>query len=219
MAVPRLYLTDGTPGYDPAVWKGTWDKIVTTPRIGQLLTGGLGNGFQVTSQLDENSPTLGYTIAAWRMISAPISAGALGGNLVLRIGVKNYSTPPGFSDHSLALHCYVTAGNSTTVRGTLLDNWRDSSAHEFTGTMTATVFTVPLATVVASANDRIVLEVGTVSYNTHTTAFWSDLLSGFAGSSTPDVVMSIGGNAADGRAVVDIGVPAVAERSQVVVVG
>lgn len=183
----RFYLNDDAPGRSPAVAKGAWDDITNQPNIGGLET--TQSGVAATLGVAETSVTNN-----WDVLLATFVSPALGGNVAFKttdtvkavLGVLESNAAANMFTH---IHIWVSAGNTDTVRGTLL---QDSIGSTEWGTTAAGLKTglLNLANNVnALAGDFIVVEVGYQAQNTVSTSFTGTLN---FGATTPTVDLTNG---------------------------
>lgn len=183
----RFYLNDDAPGRSPAVAKGAWDDTTNQPNIGGLET--TQSGVAATLGVAETSVTNN-----WDVLLATFVSPALGGNVAFKttdtvkavLGVLESNAAANMFTH---IHIWVSAGNTDTVRGTLL---QDSIGSTEWGTTAAGLKTglLNLANNVnALAGDFIVVEVGYQAQNTVSTSFTGTLN---FGATTPTVDLTNG---------------------------
>lgn len=165
----KLYLCRGGVAYAPATIRGSWNKTSDGSVIG-LYTGkdhpSAGEPSALSST--ETSSASGYKSLIMRAVSAPLAADHnFGGTLDVMLGVQENSTN---ADFAYFLHVFVTQGDSDFLRGTLLENYAEPIANEWpTAAIGRSLASAQsLNAVSAVAGDRIVAEIGFVSYNTTT---------------------------------------------------
>lgn len=161
----RLYLNNSTTPYTPPTKRGTWDASSAT-NINRL--GPRPAGTAATLTQAEATATNNWDVLLGRWVSdATITAGTLTGTLSFGIGRRETNAAANDVPH---LHLYVTAGDTDTIRGTLLANWIDTT--EFPTTAAGEVVTgITLTSVALQAGDRLCLEVGYQAQNTVTTSY------------------------------------------------
>ena len=158
----RLFFTNSAPGFTPTTIRGAWDQ--TTGAIAMTL--GLSPaGASATRAAAETSGTNNFDVLWGRWITDPIAkSGNLSGIVTWVIAVQESATTANDFVH---MHVYVTAGDTDTVRGTLLTDFIGTA--EFPTTATgAGVSDTAISTVAVQAGDRIVVEVGYQAQNTTT---------------------------------------------------
>ena len=169
MAFTKLYLTTNTAPYTPATLRGAWDQTgsaVTRAFDTQKYSG----GNITTIGIAETNAAANWDVLLGRWVSGPIAAQTFSGTLDCVIGLLESNAA---ADLALHIHAYVTQGDSDTVRGTLLADYVETTANEWPTTATGRAFAAAqtIAAVVASAGDRIVIEVGYVALNASATSY------------------------------------------------
>jgi hypothetical protein len=162
----RLYFTNSTAPYTPTTaFRGAWDS--STSSVTKLL-GATPGGTATTIGIAEVNVTNNWDVMLGRWVSAPaVAAGNLSGVVSWVIGFKESSASMNAFDH---IHIFVTAGDTNTVRGTVLTD--NIGATEWPLTATATTeFDKALTSVAVQVGDRVVVEVGYRASNTVTTSF------------------------------------------------
>jgi hypothetical protein len=174
----RLYLTaDEIAVFDPGVRKGAWDKTsgVQVERLGATR---FGRGAALTDF--ENNVANNYDVLLGCFVSDPILANTTISGTLDAIMLCAESSAS--ANDVLHLHVWVTQGDSSTVRGTLLTDYIDTT--EFAVNAGVTAFSgivIPqqtVSSVSAQAGDRIVVEAGYQAQNTVTTAFTGGIVCG-----------------------------------------
>lgn len=158
----RFYLSDLAAPYTPATIRGSWDQ--TSGHVARALIpnkradDGDIDGVQVT----KNSATQPRSILLGRFVSAPLAAQTLSGNVEWVIGVDVSNAD---ADAFYHVHIYVTQGDSDTPRGTLLNNYQESTAaREWPSTDRgwAIEASQSISSLAIQDGDRIVVEIGAV---------------------------------------------------------
>lgn len=150
----RKYLTTTAAGYTPTTKRGSWTTSSAT------LTGLLATrpaGTSTTSAVAVGSTTANRDILIGRWISdGAVAAGTTSGTVQWVIGILESNAALNAFFH---IHIFVTAGDSDTVRGTLLT---DSIGATEWGTAYAglTEGTKSVGSVSVQVGDRLVVEVG-----------------------------------------------------------
>lgn len=164
----RLYLTNAASSYNPGTTKGAWDD--TAGMVGSKLLGLTKTGTQTSNTVVESSTTNNYDVAIYQFVSEPMEADqTIDGTIDYVVGCLENNPAANDFTH---LHIWVTEGNSSTVRGTLLTDhigateWVSAAGGQGRG---ATA--VSLSSVAAQTGDRIVVEVGYRAVNTSATGY------------------------------------------------
>lgn len=202
----KLYLTNTAADYSPATLRGAWDDTgaVVTKRLDVLREGG-GVGVMVTRAETSSDPE--WDVLLYRGVSGPLAAQTISGSLDAMIGVAETDTPDNFHYH---VHAYVTQGDSDTLRGTLLSDYREAAGvNEWPNFATATTrghafnAAQALASLAVSAGDRLVVEIGFVARNSSATSKTGRLQYGtlhnaaVLNSVAPDYTTSTTGNSSN----------------------
>jgi hypothetical protein len=178
----RLYFTNSTAPYSPAtLGRGTYNR--TTGAVTKLLGSAPGGTATTVSATKPTTTPNPYNTLAGRWVSAPLSAGTLAGVVSWVIGSVENTTS---ANAVPRIHIFVTAGDSDTVRGTVLSNYTGTLAtQEFPTTAAGqSALDQTLTSLAVQAGDRLVVEVGTQfqnSISTATSAF------NYGGSSSVDM--------------------------------
>lgn len=177
----KLYIggvaaTRADAGFDPTI-AGTWDA-------------GANSGQGNARPLDTNPEHLGLsenpfasastTNNPWDLIilqgiTGPLAAQSISGTLSALLQMSE-SSPT--ADMFLKVHAWITQGDSSTPRGTLLSNHVGAVELNTTGAAVLQMNAVALSSVSAQAGDRIVIEVGARETNVLATAFLANLRMG-----------------------------------------
>lgn len=158
----RLWFCNGAPGFTPTTIRGTW-HITTSAITGKL--GLVAAGTATTRAITKNSSTNPRNCLWGRWISDPIAkTGTLSGVCNWVLGVVESSAS---ANAFFQVHVFVTAGDTDTVRGTLLSNFTGTT--EF-GTSAAGLghHDQAISSLAVTAGDRIVVEIGWQGQNTST---------------------------------------------------
>lgn len=187
----KLYLHTGTAPYTPATIRGTWDDTAgaVTRALDPYKTGG---GNITTVARAEAVSTDPYRVLLFRGVSGPLTAQTISGTLDVVLGILEANAD---ADFHWMLHVYVTQGDSDTLRGTLLSNYTEAlGTNEWptTGTGKGLNSAQALASLAVSAGDRLVVEIGYVSRNTHTTSRSGTLRYGTLDASVEAADLTIG---------------------------
>ena len=163
----KLYLTDLAAPYTPATIRGAWDT--TTGSVTRALDPSkVQGGTPGEKQVSEAVTTNPYHGLIYRGVSVGLPAQTISGNFDVCILAAENTGGSLFSFH---LHVYVTQGDSDTPRGTLITDFFESSGVKQFNSGGAGMGTVlssaqAISSLAISAGDRIVVEVGYVTYNT-----------------------------------------------------
>jgi hypothetical protein len=182
----KLYITDGAAPYTPATIRGSWDRTTdlsgssTTPPY-ELSESREGAGDLIFKNYIETVNNTEYDVLMVRAVSGPLAAQTISGTVDLCFPIWNYIGGGHLYWH---VHIYVTQGDSDTVRGTLLSDYRENSEpgnpgpdqnHENEVPSDADPGTGPIAlafksaqsvsSVACSSGDRIVVEIGVSARN------------------------------------------------------
>lgn len=159
MATLRLYLNNAAATYSPATLRGTWHK--TSDAVTKKMSTSKDASGSPTTVTGTHTGTAYQTALLLRLVSEPMAAAmsiASGETWNSLIGcLEDLDT----MNLQLRLHCFVTVGDSDTVRGTILSNATDSAEMATVANQCAeqTADTYDNAVSIA-AGDRIVLELG-----------------------------------------------------------
>ncbi len=173
----RLWFQNAAAPYSPTTIRGAWDAT------GSAVTRYLGPrpaGTAATIGIAETSGTTNWDVLWGRWISdGAVAAGTISGTVQWITGVLESATT---ADQFFHVHIFVTAGDSDSLRGTLL-----------TDSIGATEFPNPTATgrgegaktvtnVAVQVGDRLVVEIGYRTTNTTATSFTGTMNYGNAGA-------------------------------------
>lgn len=186
----KLYLTGAAAPYSPATFRGAWNQ--TTSVLSKALsphksvTDALCDSFNGVA---ETSAAANFDVCVTRFVSGPLAAQTISGTVEAIFGCSESNSLADFATHC---HIYVTQGDSDTPRGTLLTDYVETTANEWT--FNPIFKTIPAATAISSLavsdGDRIVIELGYISYNTSTTSRTGNVVWGtsWMGEVAPDGV-------------------------------
>jgi hypothetical protein len=149
----RWYLTSQSPGFSPSALRGAWDINHATFWFALATTQG-GSSFNLNA-----SPSAGpgYDGCLWRGVSSGLAAGVISGTVNFAYVAKELSASANDVFH---VHLYVTAGDSDTVRGTLLADAIDTNELPTTSQAWSPAAPIAVTPVTVQAGDRLVLELG-----------------------------------------------------------
>jgi len=156
----RLWFNNAAAGFTPTTIRGTWH--ITTSAIVQQL-GLTPTGASTTRAQTKTNSTNPRNTLWGRWVSDPIAkSGTLSGVCNWVLGVNESSTN---ANAFFQLHIFVTAGDTDTVRGTLLSDFTGTT--EFSTTATGLGHhDQAISSVSVTAGDRIVVEIGWQGQNT-----------------------------------------------------
>ncbi|KIF67621.1 hypothetical protein HY68_01600 [Streptomyces sp. AcH 505] len=175
----RFYFANATAPYVPPTIRGGFEK--TTGAVTGLLAG-RPTGTATTIAQAVGATTNPLDVLWGRWISAPaVAAGTISGNIAWITGrVENNA---GLNANAYA-HVFITAGDTDTVRGTLLANY--NGATEFTTTATGNGTTgLPVTSTAIQVGDRLVVEFGYRALGSGSTAYTATMNYGNTG--VPDL--------------------------------
>ena len=157
----RFYLHNAAAPYTPATIRGEWDS--TASSVTKLLdTGKTPSNVRAYTQISA-SGAADYSYLHYRGVTGTLAAGTIGtGTVNLCVSFREDSAG---TDAYWRVHIYVTAGDSDTVRGTLLDHYAETSTNELpvaVNNASSLQSAQSLSSVVVSNGDRIVVELGLV---------------------------------------------------------
>lgn len=183
--VTRLYLARSQAGYNPGRNRGDWD----IRRIGMILTPAKlasqkEGHFAISSSNKHIETEINQGVEAF--VSDPLRAQTIQGRL--RFCFAPYSTQDGAFNVTLQLHAWVTQGNSSHLRGTLINNFIEewpTHAWGNTGIAREIDLSPELQPVTIETGDRIVLEIG---YYSRSVATGTAGLIPYGGHDKPDLV-------------------------------
>lgn len=197
----KFYLTTGTAPYTPATIRGAWNDTAgaVTRRLSSQKDAG---GTITTVARAETNATNPYSVLLYRGVSGPLAAQTIGGTLdVLLAPIESNAA----ADLCYHIYAYVTAGDSDTVRGTIVSDYLESTANEFGTSATTAGRALTSAQAIALAildGDRLVVEIGYAARNAVTTSYTGTLHYGTQlstdGSSAPDLTAGGSGTAGAG---------------------
>lgn len=161
----RFYLHNAAAPYTPATIRGGWNSTASavTKKIDPWKAGSSTKAYTNFA----SSGTAPYSHLHYRGVSGKLAAGTIGtGTVNLCILFKEDNSPT--TDAYWRVHIYVTAGDSDTVRGTLLNQYAEDTTNELPSTNLATALqsAQALSSVTVSDGDRLVVELGLVKRGT-----------------------------------------------------
>ena len=181
----RFYIHNSSPDYTPASLRGAWDS--TGSAVTKRLDGSKRGTTGLTSiTVAETSTNAEYDVLLLRAISGPLKAATIGtGTVNLVLGTDTSSSAADFHWH---VHIYVTQGDSDTVRGTLLSDYREAlGTNEWPSSDQGWALnsSQSLSSLAISDGDRLVVELGYVARNSSATSYSGELWYGI--SAIPDL--------------------------------
>ena len=184
----RVYLQNAAAISAPATARGAWNESggATALKLFRERAGAIGE-----TLVAETSATDAWDVMVLKLVSEPILAQTVAGTLDWLVGVRESDLAMNAHWH---MHAYVEVGVTDAVRGTLYTDYTEAAGtNEWAvdpgaGEYTASGPTDPLTltAVVASDNDRIVIELGYVARNTDITSYTGALR--FGGTSGIELV-------------------------------
>lgn len=158
------------PGYSPgATWQGGWEDVAgaITRAMGPTLPDNRFPYDDANTARAETSTSNVYDVALHRFVLPPLAADITIDGTLLYTFVFYESNVA--ADLLPRLHVWVTQGDSTSVRGTLINGWLGSEP----STINATYSTGALAvtSVAALTGDRVVIEFGYRATNSVATSY------------------------------------------------
>lgn len=164
----KLYTGNDTGvGFSPSTRRGAWDHIIgSTDSVLARLPRGQNS---VPSQ-SENTATANWDELIIRYISDPLAAQTISGTLDINLLVRETDAAANMVTH---IHAYITAGDTNTVRGTILTDFIDTTEWSVSATDYASVYVtgIALSSQAITAGDRIVVEIGYQAQNSVTTNY------------------------------------------------
>jgi hypothetical protein len=185
----KLYHGLGVPAYTPDSWKGSWDDIaaaLTKPLSVTVENNPLMGGKSPLEAIAraETSATNPYSVALLRLVSAPLLGNqTISETLTVVLACLEDSSA---ADISLKVHAWVTEGNSSTIRGTLVTNSIDATEWS-NGLVRGESYAVAISNVNALDGDRLIIELGYSAANSSTTSHTGTIYYG-SNDTYPDLV-------------------------------
>lgn len=186
-----------TPAFD-AAWGVTGQAV----RRFLSLAADSGNSARETFAVAETTATNPVNVLAFQFISAPLAAQTISAQTlkgVIRVAEANLD-----ADYDAQMVVRVVSNDGTSVVGTLMGAHSNALASEFNTVFQDRKFPLneinpfTVTSVTASAGDRLVVEIGVRSYNTHTTSRNATFLIGTGAPLTTDAAdVNTGGNDSD----------------------
>ncbi len=178
----RFYLSNAAPSYTPAspAFRGTWD--LSTATTIRALTA-RPSGATTTTSVAVGSTASSRKVLVMRGITEPATtAGTISGTMQWVLGVLESNT--GLNGFFM-VHVWVSVGDSSTVRGTLLS--MSQGATEFPTTYAGrSDGSKALTSVAIQAGDRIVVELGYICLSNATATTYTGTYR-YGGTSATDL--------------------------------
>lgn len=166
----KFYILRADEVFNPSTWQGGWNDHATAGGNTRPIDGIKDGSDSFAVFRAENTATSPWRVGVLRCITRRLKAQTIAGTLNPLLGILESNAD---ADFYWRVHAYVTAGDTDTVRGTLLTYEEDSgSGTEWPTTAAGKRFASAqsMSSVGCQDNDRIVVEIGYVSYNSHTTS-------------------------------------------------
>jgi len=195
MAFTQLYLAAGSalaPPFIPTNVRGAWDDTASAvTRMLDPLKRGLGT--TATQAVAETNAAGDWDVLLYRGVSGPLDAQTITGTVDVRLQIQESNADANFVWH---VHIYVTAGDTDTVRGTLLADYIGSTEWPTTLLGRGLDAAQTLTNIGAiTAGDRLVVEIGYRATNTHTTSRSGSCVLGTMGATNGTILddVTVGG--------------------------
>jgi hypothetical protein len=164
----RIFLpASGAAAVNPA-FDGAWEKTADADRL-ECVTVRINSGF-ASKTSSENAAASPYDFLTRQYVSKPLAAQDISGTVKGQVKCLESSSQ---ADFCRALVVKVVSPDGQTLRGTLVSHFPGALASEYSSTgLTNRYFPpagTPLTPVTVQAGDRLVIEVGTRSFNTSST--------------------------------------------------
>jgi hypothetical protein len=174
VGVQKFYLTTRTAPFTPTNFRGNWNDTAGSVTRQIDSSKNLGGAIAQVSRAETNV-TNPYRVCLYRGVSGPLAAQTFSADtLNALIATSEGSNAADLHWH---IHAYITTGDTDTVRGTILSDYEESvGVNEWSFSPS-----VPLGkalntgqtttSVVCSAGDRLVVEIGYTARNAVTTSY------------------------------------------------
>ena len=190
----QFYLTADPAPFEPASWLGDWNATTdaVTRRLDSTKTTADPTMYTIQSVTSsESSADILYKKALVRYVSGPLIAQRISGTMQLMVGVKASSES---AEMYFAIHAWVTSGDTSVPRGTLIDNFSELQS-SFNAWPTDEKGRNLVASAAMSAlnvqnGDRLVIEAGYIARNALSTTFSGSMYYGtdYYSNGSPDMV-------------------------------
>lgn len=159
MTVVRWYFQNAVAPYDPPTARGAWD---TATYVG-IKVDAAKAGAAATASASNTVNTLNYDQLILKAVSpAFASDGVIKGLINFCLGVHEFGAT---NDAAFHVHIFITAGDSDTVRGTVLTDAILGTEWALTTNTGKAISNVAATEVPFSAGDRVVIELGARDQN------------------------------------------------------
>lgn len=162
-----FYIPNSVAQVIPATIKGAWNA---TPSARAFDLSTIKYGDLITSFSESEVSSSGtFSTLILRAVSSKLAAQTISGDVNVIIGTLENLSDADFYWH---IHTWVTVGDTDTVRGTLVNNYTETGANEWSTTAQgrALQFAFTMGSVVATSGDRIVFEIGFIARNVTATS-------------------------------------------------
>lgn len=174
----QWFFTNSSASYTPSSWLGSWDA--TASAVTMLLSP-TQTGTSTTVAIAEVNTTNLWDVALARFVSEPLSAGTIttADTIEWSFGAMESSASANDFDH---VHIWISQGNSTTPRATLITNAIGAVEWTVSPTAQSRLYqNTTLGAVTVTAGDRLIIEIGYQGQNTSATSFTGTLNYGGTG--------------------------------------
>lgn len=176
-------------------YAGTWNQDFPDPVVPFVLTPlkdtvvvdevADGNGGGVSISNAETSATNPFDVILYQAATEPLAAQTISGTINACLRAWELGTSDGMR---LKVHVWVTQGDTSSVRGTLLSDYVDATNLP-TASLQGVTFTSAqtLSSVTAQAGDRIIVEIGYRSLNSTTSSRTGQIAVGVGSAGADDL--------------------------------
>lgn len=192
----RLYITNATAPYNPGTRHGGWETLGTGNGTSHLTTTKAGAVARTGTNKAASTDGQPYDALNRTFVSDPfLSGGTVTGSLSAVLSVDESGAS---ANYFARVYVWVSAGDSDTVRGVLVDAVSATEHAVGSSTPLAVAVSGALSSVAAQAGDRIVAEIGyrsTVGAATNTGALrygGTDATDLVAGNTAPEATTRSG---------------------------
>lgn len=167
----KLYTSNDDPPFAPATRRGAWDTALgsTDKILTRLMRGGSSGLIQSETDLSAT-----YDRLIVRYVSDPLAAQTVAGTIDFNFLLRESDAAANMVMH---VHAFLSAGDTNTVRGTLLTDWIDTNewAVHASDHSALNVTGVALTSQAATAGDRLIIEIGYQAQNVVATSYTGGL--------------------------------------------
>jgi hypothetical protein len=210
----RLYLTNKTPNFIPTNFRGSWDS--TASAVTKVIDRDKQVNDNITSvSATETSATNPFSVCLYRGVSGPLAVN-LGDydpielvNIIINVMIGVWESSSS-ADFNWKIHIYFTAGDTDTVRATLINNYTEGAGVNEWGTDSSlngkTLNANTSGNITASTvqnGDRLVVEIGFIARNSTTTSFTGNLRYGSSVNGYPGDDLTSNANSTLGIGYID----------------